>query len=338
MQREAELAELVLGSDWLTNLLRLVAALDLPDCWIGAGAVRDFVWDTRFGSGFDPDNIEDVDVVFFDPSDLTAEHEREIERPPERAGACARLGREEPARVHLWYEARFGQPAEPLTSTTDGVSTWPETATAIAVRLRADGSLDVAAPLGLDDLLDGVWRRNSRRVTDAEYQARIDRKQPRLRWPVWSYTRSYTYAREETAGEQRRDEDPERQRSPVREVQARVPEEQHQQPRRREGRDEEDDGDDDERFHGFPPVVSGFRLCDSDQSCTTAVRNTRSCTAWLRELIAAKSRLGPPKRMQNTARPAARRVSNGAPSPRMTRSPNNSLPTVRPVALQLVVK
>jgi hypothetical protein len=182
-RREAELAELVLGSDWLTNLLRLVAALDLPDCWIGAGAVRDLVWDIRFGSGFDPANIEDVDVVFFDPADLTAEREHEIERRLREQEPAVDWDVKNQARVHLWYEAKFGQPAEPLTSTTDGVSTWPETATAVAVRLRDDGGLDVAAPLGLDDLLDGVWRRNSRRVTDSAYQARIDRKQPRVRWP-----------------------------------------------------------------------------------------------------------------------------------------------------------
>ena len=80
MERGGELTELVLGSDWLMQRLRIVAALDLPDCWIGAGSVRDLVWDIRFGNGFDPANIEDVDVVFFDPDDLSAEHEHDIER------------------------------------------------------------------------------------------------------------------------------------------------------------------------------------------------------------------------------------------------------------------
>ena len=93
------------------------------------------------------------------------------------------------ARVHLWYEARFGYPATPLTSTADGVSTWPEVATAIAVRLDATGRLEITAPFGLDDLLDGVWRRNfgtdgKNRVTDVEYRARLERKQPHERWPA----------------------------------------------------------------------------------------------------------------------------------------------------------
>jgi hypothetical protein len=184
VERRAELRELVLGSAWLTNLLRLVAALDLPDCWIGAGAVRDLVWDIRFGPGFDPASIADVDVVFFDPTDLSAEHELNIECRLRAREPSVQWDVKNQARVHLWFENRFGLAAEPLTSTTDGVSTWPETATAVAVRLRDDGGIEVAAPFGLDDLLDGVWRRNHGRVSDLEFAARIERKQAHVRWPA----------------------------------------------------------------------------------------------------------------------------------------------------------
>jgi uncharacterized protein len=187
VERADELRELLLASGWLTNLLEIVAALDLPDCWIGAGAVRDLVWDTRFGTGFDPANIADVDVVWFDPTDLSAEREDDVERHLREREAALDWDAKNQARVHLWYPARFGGPTRPLTSATDGVATWPETATAIAVRLRADGALDIAAPLALDDLLDGVWRRNvSRdfnRATDEEYAKRVARKQPHVRWP-----------------------------------------------------------------------------------------------------------------------------------------------------------
>jgi uncharacterized protein len=184
LERENELAELINESAWLRRMLGLVAALGLPDCWIGAGAVRDLVWDIRFGDGFAPANIADVDVVFFDPDDLTPEHEREIERQLQNREPSVKWDVKNQARVHHWFEARFGHPAAPLTSTTDGVSTWPETATAVAVRLRTDGGLDIAAPFGLDDLLDGVWRGNFVRVTEAEYEARLDRKQPHRRWPA----------------------------------------------------------------------------------------------------------------------------------------------------------
>jgi uncharacterized protein len=181
--RADELETIVLGCEWLRELLTVVAALEAPDCWIGAGAVRDLVWDIRFGSGFDPGHIKDVDVVFFDAGDLTAEREHEYERVLKARDGTVEWDVKNQARVHLWYEARFGTPAEPLVSASDGIATWPETATAVGCRMRADGRLDVAAPLGLDDLLDGVWRRNPARVSDREWQARLVRKRPAERWP-----------------------------------------------------------------------------------------------------------------------------------------------------------
>src|SRR6266540_1888458 len=94
------------------------------------------------------------------------------------------------AAVHTWYPRRFGLKVEPLASAADGVSTWPETATAVAVRLERrpgdgepDGRLLVTAAHGLDDLLVGVWRRNPRRVTVAEYRRRLVAKRVSERWP-----------------------------------------------------------------------------------------------------------------------------------------------------------
>jgi uncharacterized protein len=207
MERADELVGLVLGTEWLRNLLGLVALLELPDCWIGAGAVRDLVWDTRFGNGFDPARIEDVDVVFFDPDDLSAIYEEEIERKLSREEPSVKWDVKNQARVHVWFESKFGRPLEPLTSTAAGVATWPETATAVAVRLSPDPGLDITgldvaghdvefevaglqilAPFGLDDLLNGIWRRNlgtspETRVSDDEFRARTERKQPQVRWP-----------------------------------------------------------------------------------------------------------------------------------------------------------
>ena len=153
--------------------------LGLPDWFVGAGAIRDLVWDVRFGAGFDAAAIEDIDLVYFDPHDVSKDREHEIE---------ARLGPRwdvtNQAGVHTWFHLRFGgDPVEPLTSTEAGIATWPETATCVGVRLEADGTLTVAAPLGLDDLLDGVWRLNPVRVTSAVAAQRLAKKSPGTRWP-----------------------------------------------------------------------------------------------------------------------------------------------------------
>jgi hypothetical protein len=54
---------------------------------------------------------------------------------------------------------------------------------AVAVRLAGDDRIEVCAPLGLTDLLGGVWRRNPRRVSLDRSRARLARHRPEQRWP-----------------------------------------------------------------------------------------------------------------------------------------------------------
>ena len=179
--RADELIGIIRQVPWLLEVLTTARSLGLPDWYVGAGAVRDVVWDIRFGHGFDPVNIRDIDLVYFDASDLDSATERdrlmEARLPP---GWDVK----NQAAVHTWFHRRFGgEPVEPLLSTVEGIATWPETATAVAVRLEVDESLTIAAPHGLDDLLDGVWRRNPVRVSDEEASRRLERKNVAERWP-----------------------------------------------------------------------------------------------------------------------------------------------------------
>lgn len=178
------LVALVRGNGWLMRVLAAVREAPVPDAWVGAGVLRDLVWGERYGAGFDAALVRDVDVPFFDPSDLSrANDDRATARLHERLPDVPWEAKNQ-AAVHTWYPARFGGGAvEPLRSIRDAVGTWPETATAVAVRLRADDAIEVCAPLGLADLLGGVWRRNPRRVSVEASRARLDRHQPGRRWP-----------------------------------------------------------------------------------------------------------------------------------------------------------
>ncbi len=71
----------------------------------------------------------------------------------------------------------------PLTSSADGVGTWPETATSVAIRLQPDDSIQVVAPCGLEDMFGLICRRNPNRVTEQEYRRRIQDKRIAERWP-----------------------------------------------------------------------------------------------------------------------------------------------------------
>jgi uncharacterized protein len=170
------------ASPWMMRVLGAARACAAPDWWVGGGVLRDLVWDGLHG-GFDPDRVKDVDLAFYDPLDLS--HAREVELERELAAQLPGVtwDAKNQAAVHIWYRRRFGMDVPRLVSAADGVATWPETATAVAVRLRTDDSLEVLAPCGLADLLGGVCRRNPRRVTVEEYQHRLLDKGIAQRWP-----------------------------------------------------------------------------------------------------------------------------------------------------------
>jgi uncharacterized protein len=167
----------------MTSALHAVAQSGLPDAWIGAGAVRDVVWGERYGR-FDPADVRDVDVAYFDAADLSRGRD---EAAQQVLADLADLPWEatNQAAVHTWYHEYFGgPPAEAFGTVHDAVATWPETASCVAVRFASPGSdIEVCAPHRLDDLLGGVWRVNPARVTPEVSAARLARQRVSSRWP-----------------------------------------------------------------------------------------------------------------------------------------------------------
>ena len=146
--------------------LRAVRALALPDWCIAAGFVRNRVWDHLHGIA-PPRAPVDIDVLYFDAADLSKETEQGFE---------ARLAALLPApwqvrnqaRMHVWKNLPQHK------STSDAMTYWLETVTAVGVRLEADDRLTVVAPLGTDDLLGLCCRPTAYgRTRRDEYDARI---------------------------------------------------------------------------------------------------------------------------------------------------------------------
>jgi hypothetical protein len=181
--RSGELVALLRASAWVMDVLDVVRSVNPPEWWVGAGVIRDVVWGERFGRGFDPADVNDVDVAFFDPLDLSKARDQYVEQSLVSARPDVNWEAKNQAAVHTWYPSRFGKSVEPLESVADAVATWPETAACVAVRSSQRGTIEVLAPHGLDDLLDGVWRHNPVRATVAEYRRRLARKRPAERWP-----------------------------------------------------------------------------------------------------------------------------------------------------------
>ncbi len=158
-------------------LLRIIwnnwGALDLPDCWLVAGCLAQTVWNNRFGLPA-AHGISDIDIVYFDPSDRSAETEaRHSNRIREVFSHLpVWLDVKNQARVHLWYESKFGYPIAPYGSGKDAINSFPTTATAVGIRPNGNG-LELHARFGLDDLLSGTVRANKTQIRRSNYEAKV---------------------------------------------------------------------------------------------------------------------------------------------------------------------
>jgi hypothetical protein len=156
--------------------LRAARMLALPDWCIAAGFVRNRVWDHLHGIS-PPRPPADIDVLYYDATDLSKETEQAFEARLESLLPAPWQVRNQ-ARMHIWK----GLPQH--TSTSDSMIYWLETVTAVGVRLEADESLTVIAPLGTDDLLSLRCRPTAfGRERRSEYDERIAAKRWRELWP-----------------------------------------------------------------------------------------------------------------------------------------------------------
>ena len=179
----ARLDPILRASPTLMRVLGVARDLGLPDWRIVSGAVYQTAWNAL--TGRDPDHgIKDYDLIYFDGADLSyAAEDVWIRRaaaayPPDLS---PRVELRNQARVHLWFEARFGEPYAPLHSTDEALERFVCPAFGVGVRLEADGRLDIAAPFGLEDVFDLRLRPNPRRGLSTGW-ARITRGVA-ARWP-----------------------------------------------------------------------------------------------------------------------------------------------------------
>lgn len=148
------------------RVLRATADLGLPDWWIGAGFVRNRVWDAISNLPVSPER--DVDVAYFDPEKLDPREDARAEAQAMVALPGVPWEIRNQARMHL----RNGD--EPYTSALDAISRWPETATCVAVTLRGD-SVRLVSCHGPADLV-GMVVRPSPAFNNAAGRAKVQRR------------------------------------------------------------------------------------------------------------------------------------------------------------------
>lgn len=160
-------------------LLERLRPLALPDCWLVAGCLFQTYWNLRTGRPA-AENIKDYDVFYHDPADLSYEAEDAVIR---RVSALtADLGVEvelrNQARVHLWYEKRFGRPRPPIASSREAIGQYLIACTCVGIRV-ADRAFH--CDYGLDELAVGLLRPNPRNDEPDLFAAKA--ASYRARWP-----------------------------------------------------------------------------------------------------------------------------------------------------------
>ncbi len=172
----SEFERMVLRNPYVRAILERAPGLSLSGWYLGAGCLFQTVWNLL--SEREPAaGIKDYDLVYFDDSDLSWEAEdRAIRRC---AAAFDDLGVEvevrNQARVHLWYEDRFGVACPPYQSTEAAIDTFPATVCCLGIR-RLDGAeLSVYAPYGFGDLFGLVLRPNTVLAPRHVYEAKARR-------------------------------------------------------------------------------------------------------------------------------------------------------------------
>jgi uncharacterized protein len=167
----------------LTQVLTRAAVMNLPGWYLVAGCLYQTVWNVVTGQQAEA-GILDYDLAYFDATDLSwAAEDAVIQAGNEAfAGLPAPVQIRNQARVHLWYEQKFGVPCPPHQSTEAAIDTFEATTACLGVRLEPGGRWRIYAPHGLSDVFNLVVRPNPVLAPSHVYQAKTARWQQQ--WPT----------------------------------------------------------------------------------------------------------------------------------------------------------
>lgn len=156
-----ELIKIIKNDQYMMDTLQIVSLLNLPDWWISAGFVRNKIWDIVHDYK-DRTEYNDIDVIYFDPSNLEETIEKEYENQLKKVRPGIPWSVKKQARMHL----RNG--TAPYESSIDAVNQYPECPTAICIKLCNDEVL-LHYDYNFEELFEG-------KVKPTPYFTKLERK------------------------------------------------------------------------------------------------------------------------------------------------------------------
>ena len=208
MQDLKRLGDIIKRDPFRMRCLRALRALDLPQGYIGAGFVRNAIWDELHARAT-PTPLNDIDVIYFsgeiNPPQSVASADNTLESVPQpqayspnSAAANSGLKAQEQAIEHElarmvpqanWQvknQARMhvAHAHAPYQNCHDAISYWIERETCVAVRLLANDDLDILAPFGLEANFAGTISINPKYPRPEVFKQRFASKNWLTVWPL----------------------------------------------------------------------------------------------------------------------------------------------------------
>lgn len=164
----------------MQELLQIMANLQLKDCWICAGTVRNFIWNSlSHQPAFDKDT--DIDMIFYDP-EMTWQDTQKIEE------ALCKQYPQYQWQVRNQVEMHQHNPfTSPYKDSRDAMSKYPETCTAVGIRLDENQQLEWFCPYGIGSITSFEIHPTPHFLEHPErmlvYQKRLAKKDWLTKWP-----------------------------------------------------------------------------------------------------------------------------------------------------------
>lgn len=171
-----KIIKLVVQDPLRVKALDAVYQLALPQCYIAAGFVRNFVWDHlhQFGQ---PTALNDVDVIYFDTDEADANQYLVYEAKLKQLMPQLNWQVRNQAKMHLRNNDR------PYLSSLDAMRHWPEKETAVAIRRIAKGEYECIAAFGFESLFALQVTHNPLRPREV-FDGRVKTKGWLVKWPL----------------------------------------------------------------------------------------------------------------------------------------------------------
>ncbi|CAM4025035.1 nucleotidyltransferase family protein [Lederbergia lenta] len=147
IKNEEDIIKAIREDEWMMNLLKAVKTLNLPDWWVCAGFVRSKIWDVLHNfSSRTP--LPDIDVIYFDSKIVDELEEIKMEEKLKSIVPNIPWSVKNQARMHIKSNM------SPYSSSIDGISKFPETVTALGVKLDENEDIKLTAPWGINDVVN----------------------------------------------------------------------------------------------------------------------------------------------------------------------------------------